>query len=66
MRVDYPGSIERCGGEEVVVISAKISEELLDDIEYLRIALDIPTRQEFIERALRLFIFSCYAQESKP
>ena len=50
----------------MVVISAKISEELLDDIEYLRIALDIPTRQEFIERALRLFIFSCYAQESKP
>lgn len=43
----------------MVVISAKISEELLDDIEYLRIALDIPTRQEFIERALRLFIFSC-------
>lgn len=41
------------------MISAKISEELLEEIEDLRIALNIPTRQELIERALRLFVYSC-------
>lgn len=47
----------------MVVISAKIDEELFEEIEYLRKGLGIPTRQEFVERALRLFVFSCLIRE---
>lgn len=46
------------------MISAKISEELFAEIEHLRNALDIHTRQEFIERALRLFVYSCSVRPS--
>ena len=43
---------------DLKVISAKISPDFFDDLEDLRESLHIPTRQELIERSLRLFIHS--------
>ena len=43
---------------DLKVISAKISPDFFDDLEDLRESLHIPTRQELIERSLRLYLHS--------
>lgn len=45
-----PSASEKC------VVTAKIPQELFDKCEDVRNSLDIKTRNELIERALRLYI----------
>jgi len=42
-------------GEKTIVISAKISPDLFEKMEEVRDGLDIPTRNELIIRAIRLY-----------
>ncbi|WP_374239228.1 ribbon-helix-helix domain-containing protein [Thiocapsa sp. N5-Cardenillas] len=50
-----------------VVISAKIPQAMLDELNELQTSLHISTRQELIERALRLFIYSSrFSEKSIP
>jgi len=44
--------------ERMKVISAKVSMDLLQETDAMREALEIETRNEFIIRALKFYIFA--------